>query len=86
LVGERPAWVEDPSQQDCNAYWAARAETLCREAGLPPPAWTGSPRCFLHRPRFAGGLESLKAILLVESPVAFRRRIPFVSADALTRV
>jgi len=86
LVSGRPAWIEDPSQQDCNAYWAALAETLCREAGLPPPAWTESPRCFLPRPWFAGGMESLKAILLAESPVAFRRRNLFVSADALTRV
>ncbi len=86
LVNEAPMWVDAPSQEDCNAYWAATVETLCREAGLKPPEWTESPRCYLHRPWFAGALESLKAILLAESPVAFRRRNLFVSSDALARV
>lgn len=86
LVSEAPVWIDAPAQADCNAYWAATVETLCREAGLQPPAWTESPRCFLHRPWFAGAMESLKAILLAESPVAFRRRNLFVTADALARV
>ena len=86
LVSEAPMWVDAASQEDCNAYWAATVETLCREAGLKPPEWTESPRCYLHRPWFAGALESLKAILLAESPVAFRRRNLFVSSDALVRV
>jgi hypothetical protein len=86
LVREEPVWVEAASEADCNAYWAAMVETLCREAGLKPPDWTESPRCYLHLPWFAGGLEDLKAILLVESPVAFRRRNLFVSANVLVRV
>jgi hypothetical protein len=40
---------------------------------------------FLREPYFAGGLESLKAILIVESPSAFRRRLIFISADGLSR-
>lgn len=86
LVEEAPVWIDVPEQDNCNAYWAATVETLCREAGLPAPDWTESPRCYLHRPWFAGALESLKAILLAESPVAFRRRNLFVSANALVRV
>ena len=85
LVRETPIWLDVEAHADCNAYLAAVAETLCREASLPPPAWTESPLCYLHRPWFAGGLETLKAILLVESPVPFRRRNLFVSANALTR-
>lgn len=85
LLKDPPMWIEDPGQADCNAYWAAVVETLCREAGLPPPGWTESPRCYLHRPWFAGSMESLKAILLAESPVPFRRRNLFVSANALAR-
>lgn len=85
LVSETPVWVDAPSQENCNAYWAATVETLCREAGLKPPEWTESPRCYLHRPWFAGALENLKAILIAESPVAFRRRNLFVSSDALAR-
>lgn len=48
-------------------------------------AWTESPRRSLPRPWFAGGLKNLKAILLAESPVAFRRRNLFVSANTLSR-
>jgi hypothetical protein len=40
---------------------------------------------FEQIPFFAGGLESLKAILLAESPSEFRRRLIFISADALSR-
>ncbi|MFH0880024.1 MAG: hypothetical protein V2A34_09960 [Lentisphaerota bacterium] len=86
LVQETPYWLDVNTHADCNAYLAAVAETLCREAALPPPAWTESPLCYMHRPWFAGGLETLKAILLVESPVPFRRRNLFVSANALSRV
>lgn len=86
LVSETPEWIQMESHADCNAYLAAVAETLCREASLPPPAWTESPRCYLHRPWFAGGLDTLKAVLLVESPIAFRRRNLFVSANAMARV
>ncbi|MEI7437033.1 MAG: hypothetical protein WCL16_09550 [bacterium] len=85
LVAETPVWLDTATHADCNAYLAAVVETLCREASLTPPAWTETPLCYLHKPWFAGGLEMLKAILLVESPVPFRRRNLFVSANALAR-
>jgi len=68
-----------------DAYLAALAEHLAAADRLVVPAWTEAPRRFLREPFFAGGLESLKAILLVESPSAFRRRLIFISADALSR-
>ena len=86
---ERGALVSEPpvptGQPETDAYLAALAESLCREFGMCPPAWTEEPSYYLKRPWFAGGLESLKAILLAESPVAFRRRNLFVSANALSR-
>lgn len=86
LVEEKPELIQSEKFEDIDAYLAAVAEYLCREAGLPLPDWTESPEYFLHEPWFAGGLEDLKAILLVESPVPFRRRNLFVSANAMTRV
>jgi hypothetical protein len=83
LVGEPP---EATGQPETDAYLAAVAESLCREFALPPPAWTEHSRYYLRRPWFAGGLQSLKAILLAESPTAFRRRNLFISANALQRV
>ncbi|WP_286293620.1 hypothetical protein [Methylomarinovum tepidoasis] len=58
---------------------------LALRAGLRPPRWVNHPKRFLKRAYFAGGLESLKAVLLVESPTPFRRRQVFVSANALSR-
>ncbi len=86
LVAQEPLWLDVHTHSDCNAYLAATVESLCREASLAPPRWTEDARCFLSRPWFAGGMESLKAILIAESPVAFRRRNLFVSANALSRV
>jgi hypothetical protein len=83
LVADLPETTGEPAT---DAYLAAMVESLCREASLNPPAWTDSPSTYLPRPWFAGGLESLKAILLAETPVAFRRRNLFISANALHRV
>jgi hypothetical protein len=68
-----------------DAYLGAVAEHLARRFGLAVPDWAEEPHRFLAKPFFAGGLEDLKAILLVESPLAFRRRLIFVSANALSR-
>jgi hypothetical protein len=68
-----------------DAYLAAVAEHLARLFDLPVPDWSKTHGNALTRPFFAGGLESLKAILTVESPAAFRRRLLFVSKDALSR-
>jgi hypothetical protein len=68
-----------------DAYLAAVAEHLARTYHLDVPVWVERRGLDLKRPFFAGGLESLKARLLVESPTAFRRRMIFVSADALSR-
>jgi hypothetical protein len=68
-----------------DAYLAAVAEHLARSCGLAVPPWSETHGFALTRPFFAGGLESLKAILTVESPTSFRRRLLFVSKDALSR-
>jgi hypothetical protein len=68
-----------------DAYLAATAEHLARCHGLPVPEWSETYGLALRRPFFAGGLESLKALLTVESPAAFRRRMLFVSKNALHR-
>jgi hypothetical protein len=58
---------------------------LAAQDHLDAPAWTEKSERFLREPFYAGGLESLKAILIVESPSAFRRRLIFISADGLSR-
>lgn len=68
-----------------NAYLAAVAEHLAQRNEIPVPAWVDGDARFLKLPFFPAGLESLKAICLLESPAAFRRRLIFVGADPLYR-
>lgn len=68
-----------------DAYLAAIAEHLALRFGLDTPAWSNAPWRFLSEPFFAGGMEGLKPLLLVESPLTFRRRLIFISHDTLSR-
>jgi hypothetical protein len=68
-----------------DAYLSAVAEHLAKSYGLGVPEWTEMQGNDLHDPFFAGGLETLKGVLVAESPTAFRRRLLFVSRDALSR-
>lgn len=67
-----------------DAYLAATAEWLAWKYRLPPPQWAFADRA-LRRPWFASPLASLRALLLLESPAAFRSRNLFVSENALSR-
>ncbi|WP_428484229.1 hypothetical protein [Rhodopila sp.] len=78
---DQPELIEDIK----DAYLAATAEHLSATYGLDLPAWVADHGRPLRRAFFAGGLESVKAILTVESPAAFRRRLLFVGKDALDR-
>ena len=68
-----------------DVYLAATAEELSRRFGLPQPNWTVGEDRVLHRPWFASSLAALRAVLLLESPAAFRSRNLFVSENALSR-
>lgn len=68
-----------------DAYIAAAAEELARRFSLPLPRWTVGQDRQLHRPWFASQLAALRAVLLLESPPAFRARNLLVSANALSR-
>ena len=69
-----------------DAYLAAVAEDLARRYSLAQPSWTFTEARKLRKPWFASPLESLRTILLLESPAAFRTRNLFVSENALSRV
>lgn len=68
-----------------DAYLAATAEWLAWKFDLRPPAWAFDQTRSLRRPWFASSLSGLRAVLLIESPAAFRSRNLFVSENALTR-
>ena len=81
LVQEGPVTELDPRL--C-ALCASVTEALCHEMGRMPPAWcAGIPA--LGTPWFVAGIESLKAMALVESPAWFRARGIFVLDNFLQR-
>jgi hypothetical protein len=82
MIAAEPDSLSDPVQ---HAMLGAVGEHLARRWGLAIPAWTGDESRFLKRPYFTTPLEGLKALLLVESPIAFRRRMIFTEAEPLRR-
>ena len=78
-----PAFGDLGKIQD--AYLAAATEELARRFNLPCPEWTPTEQRALRRPWFASNLASLRAVLIHESPPAFRARNLFVSENALSR-
>lgn len=83
LTAEKPQSVADPK---INAYMAAAVEHLCFQHGVPVPAWVNEPEYFLPVPWFPLNYQNIRAIVLAESPVPFRRRNIFVDSTVLQRV
>jgi hypothetical protein len=79
------AWLRGELGRIQEAYLAATAEELARRHGFACPAWAEEEERTLHRPWFASPLAALRAVLLLESPPAFRARNLFVSNNALSR-
>lgn len=67
------------------ALLAAMVSSLCQEAQMETPHWARR-RYDLPQPWFVAGLESLKAMALLESPLPFRRNNIFVLANFMERV
>ena len=68
-----------------DATLGAMAEHLARRWNLSIPQWTEQPARFLKRPHFTTPLNGLRALLLAQSPLAFRRRFIFTEHEPLRR-
>ena len=68
-----------------DAFVASTVAYLCQVHGFSAPAWINQKCRIMPRPWFAAKSPNMKAILLQESPAAFRVRNLFVSANALSR-
>lgn len=75
----------DPEGTRMDALLASTAEALCDELKQEPPSWLALvPAC--EEPYFVSGMENLKAIAVVQSPLRFRIRKIFVMENFLSRV
>jgi hypothetical protein len=90
----RPQMLEEPPRrlapvfpegEVADAYLAATAASLAQLLDVDPPPWAFEESRKLKRPWFASRSASLRAILIAESPAAFRERNLFVSENALSR-
>lgn len=86
MLTEPPAMLRDQGETGAvqDAYLAAVAAHLAARIGCPAPGWTRQPERILAEPWFASPGRHMRALLLVESPAAFRERNLFVSSNALS--
>lgn len=84
MIEQEPMLLDD---RKLNAYIGAIGEHLADRWHLDhPPRWVGQPERFLDWPWFPDGKsEKLRMILLMESPIAFRRRDIYTEAEPLRR-
>lgn len=82
------AYIETPPcynlPEKIVALIAGTVETLCDELKITSPMWCKNILP-LGKPWFVAGVESLKAISIVESPVHFKKRNIFVLGNFLSR-
>ncbi len=80
--------IQEPIADDhkpLDALLASTVEAMCLKHDIPLPLWIYKIKP-LKEPYFVSGIENLKAITLVESPIAFRKRNVFVLKNFLDRV
>jgi len=84
---QRELVVRPPVQElddRLKALTASTVEALCLEMNVVSPAWCRATATLME-PWFVSGMENLKAMALVESPVFFRMRNIFVLENFLRR-
>lgn len=83
MIDEEPPRLGRPHD---DAYVGAAGEHLARRWNLRIPPWTDVPWREIPEPWFVGLMgRGLAPLLLVESPIAFRRRRIFTEAEPLRR-
>ncbi len=83
MIAEEPPRLGVERQ---DAFVGAVGEHLARRWGLTIPAWAATDARDVADPWFVGRMgKGLSGLLLVESPIAFRRRRIFTEAEPLRR-
>ena len=81
FIEEPPTSKLDPKLR---ALLTGGVETLCDEKAIGAPSWCQGIDS-LQRPWFVAGVENLKTMALLESPMHFRKRNIFVLGNFLQR-
>jgi len=86
MLAEPPVLLRErcPAGAVLDAYLGAVGVSMAARLGCPAPQWTRMPERILREPWFAVPGRHMRALLLVESPAAFRERNLFVTANALS--
>lgn len=86
MLTEEPLILRDRYEMGMvhDAYLAAMAVYFSVRLCHRSPSWTREPQRILRQPWFANPGRHMRALLLVESPAAFRERNLFVTANALS--
>ncbi len=74
-----------PDNEQIDALLASTVEYLCDELKIEIPCWVNDIPSTTE-PYFVSGLENLKAISIVQSPLRFKMRNIFVLENFLSRV
>ncbi len=83
MIADEPGRL-DQARED--AFVGAVGEHLARRWGLTIPSWSLETWRAVDEPWFVGQMgRGLSGLLLVESPIAFRRRRIFTEAEPLRR-
>ncbi len=83
MIDEEPPRI---GSERLDAYIGAVGEHLARRWDLRVPRWSAQPFREVAEPWFVGMMgQGLSGLLLVESPIAFRRRRIFTEAEPLRR-
>jgi hypothetical protein len=83
MIDEEPPRI---GEERHDAYIGAVGEHLARRWDLHIPTWSEAPWREVADPWFVGMMgKGLSGLLLVESPIAFRRRRIFTEAEPLRR-
>jgi hypothetical protein len=83
MIDAEPCRIGDERQ---DAFVGAVGEHLARRWGLQIPPWSDAAWRQVAEPWFVGMMgKGLSGLLLVESPIAFRRRRIFTEAEPLRR-
>ena len=89
-MGRRQAMIDEvpprTGRERDDAFVGAVGEHLARRWGLRIPQWAAGDDRDVATPWFVGRMgKGLSGMLLVESPIAFRRRRIFTEAEPLRR-